>query len=121
MSKQTAAFVAIGLCSLIVLVKQWLLGDEHEAPWFVWIPILCVLGWSLWQLREKPDPSSKAFDFNPRRGILFFFLGFLIFPLMLGINALFGADISFLNASLVTVGGSLFIGLVGTFTERVGI
>jgi hypothetical protein len=121
LSRRTVAFFAIGLCCLVVLVQKWLLGDDQQAPWFVWIPILAILAWSLWQIRDKPDPSSKAFDFNPRRGVLFFFLGFLIFPFMLGMDALFGTEVSLVNAGLITVGGSIFVGLIGTFTEHVGI
>ena len=121
MSKQTHAFILIGICCAMVLGQEWLFDEDYQAPWFVWIPTLGVLAWSLWQLREKPDPSSKTFDFNPRRGVLFFILGFLIFPFMLGMEAIFATDISLATAGLVTLGGSLLVGLIGTFTEHVGI
>jgi hypothetical protein len=120
-SRRTLAFVGIGICSLAVLSQNWILGKDHQSPWFIWVPILAVLGWSMWQLRERPDPESKAFDFNPKRGVLYFFLGFLIFPFMLAMDAIFGTQISLLNAAIVTAGGSAFIGLVGTFTEHVGV
>ena len=77
--------------------------------------------WSIWQLREPPDPNSKGFDFNPKRGVLFFFLGFLIFPITFGMDAIFGAEMSVSDMSMMTAGGSVLIGLLGTFTEHVGV
>jgi hypothetical protein len=120
-SRQTLAIIGIAVCSAIVLFKIWVLGDEAEWPWYVWVPILAMLGWSAWQFRERPDPKMKAFDFNPKRGVVFFFLGFLIFPFMLGMNAIFGADISLPEVAIITIAGSLFVGLLGVFTEHVDI
>ncbi|TMM50145.1 hypothetical protein [Qipengyuania marisflavi] len=121
MTKTRLAFIAIGLCSVLLLFQTWVLGDNFETPWFVWLPILGILGWSLWQLRAPPDPASKLFDFNPKRGLLYFFLGLLIFPLTLSIDAIFGADISMTDAALFTAGGSILIGLIGVFTEHVNV
>ena len=121
MTRRGLAFVGIAACSALILFQRWILGEEYEAPWYVWIPVLAILGWSIWQLRERPDPNSKAMDFNPRRGVLYFFLGFLIFPVMVGMDAVFGADVSMTEAALVTGGGSVFIGLAGMFTEHVGV
>ena len=121
MSKRALAFVGIGICIFVVLLQKWALGPDYQASWFVWVPILIVLGWSVWQLRERSDPETKALDFDPKRGLLFFFFGFLIFPCMLTMEAIFGTQVSIPSALIVTAAGSVFIGLVGTFTEHVGI
>ena len=121
MKRRALAFVGIAVASVIVLIQEWVLGENYQAPWHLWMPILAILGWSLWQLREAPDPNSKAFDYNPKRGVLFFFCGFLIFPLILGIDALFRTDISIAEIALITIGGSFIVGLAGVFTEHVGI
>ena len=121
MTRRGLALVGITVASVIVLIQTWALDKSYQPPWYLWLPVLAILGWSVWQLRERPDPNSKAFDFNPKRGMLYFFCGFLIFPLMMGIDAVFGTDISMAETALITLGGSAFIGLAGVFTEHVAI
>jgi len=37
------------------------------------------------------------------------------------VNAIFGAELSFCSMLIMTIGGSVLIGLVGIFTEHVGV
>ncbi len=121
MTRTKLGFVGIALCLAFLVFQKWALGPDYQAPWYVWVPMLFVLGWSLWQLKEPPDPNSKAFDFNPKRGVTYFFLGFVIFPIMLGIDAVFGTGMTIGGAALITLGGSILIGVLGVFTEHVGV
>jgi cytochrome c biogenesis protein CcdA len=121
MTRQGLAFVGIAFASSVMLIHKWVLDESYPAPWYFWLPLLAVLAWSVWQLRERPDPNSKLFDFNPKRGAFYFILGFLIFPFMLGIDAVFGTDITMAETVFITIGGSIFIGLVGIFTEHFGV
>lgn len=75
----------------------------------------------MWTLRELPDPKAKAFDFNPSRGLLYFILGFFIFPIVAIIKAVFGAELSLSSMLLFTLVGSTAAGIVGVFTEHIGM
>lgn len=120
-SKQSLAFGALLLLCVAGLIHTWVLDDRQQWPVWVWLPLLALGLWAMWQLRDPPDPNSKAFDFNPRRGLLYFCAGFLIFPTLTIIEALFGADLSLNSMLLFTVFGSILVGVVGTFTEHVGV
>ncbi len=85
------------------------------------VPLIVLAGWAAWTFRDPPDPRAKAFDFNPRRGLFYFLSGFVIFPITAIINAVFGAELSLSSMLIFTVAGSVFAGIVGVFTEHVGI
>lgn len=120
-SKQSAAFGVIFALSAVALVQTWLLDDRLKWPVWVWLPFFALLAWAMWQLRDPPNPSAKAFDFNPKRGLLYFLAGFLVFPLLALAEALFGADLSVSSMVLFTTFGSILAGILGSFTEHVGI
>ena len=70
---------------------------------------------------EKKNLPKKLWDLNPKRGLLYFVLGWLIFPVMIGSRAMSGTDFELAEMMLITLGMSALIGIVGTFTENVGI
>ena len=121
MSKRGMALIGIAISSAVVLVQVWVLGDDYQAPWYVWLPVLGIIAWSMWQLRDRSIGQKPIFDFNPRRGFAYFVIGFITFPLLLGAKALFGAELTVTSAALFTIAGSIFAGLVGTVTEHAGI
>lgn len=63
----------------------------------------------------------EAWDFNPKRGLLYFLLGLIIFPVMVGVDAIFGADLSLSRMVVGTLAMSLVAGILGMFTENVGV
>lgn len=70
---------------------------------------------------DKKNLPKKLWDLNPKRGFLYFVLGWLIFPVMIGFRAMSGNDLELTEVLLITLGMSALIGIVGTFTENVGI
>ena len=72
-------------------------------------------------VRRRSRPIRTVLDFNPGRGILYFFLGWIIFPIMIGVEAVSGADFSSSRMLLGTLAMSVLVGIVGTFTENVGV
>ena len=70
---------------------------------------------------DRKNAPAKTWDFNPKRGILYFCLGWLIFPLMIGVDVFFGADFSTVRMMMGTFAMSVLIGILGTFTENVGV
>ena len=72
----------------------------------------------MWQLRDSPDPKSRAFDFNPKRGFFYFLAGLLVFPITATIDALFGVDLSLSGMMAFTLFASILAGVIGTFTEH---
>ena len=118
-SKQSAAFAIMLVVCGAVLINTWVLHEAYQPPWWVWLPMLVLIFWAMWQFREPVDPKAKAFDFNPKRGLLYFLIGLLVFPVMAIIEALFSADLSLGGMVLFTLFASILAGVVGTFTEQV--
>ncbi len=71
---------------------------------------------------DRRNLPRKAFDFNPVRGLQYFLLGWLLFPIALvwrwSVNNM---DYSVADLAAGTLVMSLLIGIVGTFTENTGI
>jgi len=70
---------------------------------------------------DRKNLPAKTWDFNPKRGVLYFFLGWVIFPVLIGIEALFGTDFTLSRMVIGTLAMSVLIGILGTFTENVGV
>ena len=70
---------------------------------------------------DRNNFSDKMWDFNPKRGLLYFFCGWLIFPVTIVIEMIFGTDITLCRMVLGTLGLSVLIGILGTITENVGV
>jgi len=79
-SKQSFAYAGIFVVCATGLIHAWILDEGQSFPIYVWLPLLLITFWAFWALRDPPDRSTKAFDFNPKRGILYFLLGLIIFP-----------------------------------------
>ena len=65
---------------------------------------------------------KKAFDFSPKRGLLYFMLGWFLFPILAvfrwGVRDM---DYSVAELAAGTLVMSVLIGIIGTFTENTGI
>lgn len=70
---------------------------------------------------DRKNFPEKAWDFNPKRGVLYFFLGWIIFPVLIGVKALSGTDFTLSGMVIGTLAMSVLIGILGTFTENVGV
>ena len=115
------AYLGIAVLCLAGLVQAWVFKEGQNWPIWVWLPLLLIGFSSLWVLRDLPKPKAKAFDFNPRRGAFYFLAGFVIFPIIALINAIFGGDLSIASMAGFTLMGSCVAGIAGTFTEDIGI
>lgn len=120
-TKQRLAYAAIFLVCVATLLKTWVFQGDGSWPPYIWIPITGVVFWALWTLRDPPDPKTKAFDFNPTRGLFYFLLALFACPALALLGAAFGADLSVKSVLLYTAFGSVIAGIAGTFTEHVGI
>ncbi len=117
-TRQRVGWVLLAVLLAIGGLARWLQSDWSLAWSIAFIVALCF---AFWQLRETPSKPSKVFDFNPKRGLLFFVMGFVIFPFVALIGALFGDEITLVNVVMLTAFGSAFIGFIGVFTEHVGV
>lgn len=70
---------------------------------------------------DRKNFPEKTWDFNPKRGVLYFFLGWFIFPVLIGVDAVFGTDLTPSGMVLGTLALSVLVGVVGMFTENVGV
>ena len=122
-SRKLVGAVALGLLVLVGLGGHYVAGiplGDWDPMWsLAYILSLCVA--SFVAFYDRKNFPEKTWDFNPGRGLLYFFLGWIIFPLMMVIEALSGADFSPARMVVGTFFLSLFIGIVGTFTENVGV
>ena len=94
--------------------------DEWDPLWqMAYIASVCVaLFVAFYDRKNLPE---NTWDFNPKRGVLYFALGWVIFPLVIVADALFGTDFSVVRIGVGTFVMSILIGVIGTFTEYVGI
>ena len=120
-SKKALAYVAVAVVCGAGILNAWVFDKEQSWPIYVWLPILLLALWAIWTLRDPPDPAAKTFDFNPKRGLLYFFFGFVVFPIIAVMNAVFGAELSLSSMLIFTAVGSVIAGVAGIFTENVGI
>lgn len=116
---------AIAFCALLIF--GWVSQSESALSQDNW-----SIGWKLGfgvavcaaflvTFYDKKNFPKKLWDPNPKRGLLYFLLGWLIFPVMIGVKAISGNDLDLTEMVLITLGMSALIGIAGTFTENVGI
>lgn len=115
--------VALGLLLLLALAIRYIAGIPQDG-WNLWwslayVVALCVaLFMALYDRKNLPE---KMWDFNPKRGVLYFLLGWVLFPLMMAVNHVFGAEFTLSGMVFGTLIMSVFVGIAGTFTENVGV
>jgi len=115
--------VALGLLLLLGLASRYVPGFSQD-DWGTWwklayVIALCAALFAA--LYDRKNLPKKTWDFNPKRGVLYFFLGWIIFPVMIGIEAMSGTDFTLSRMVLGTLALSVLVGIFGTFTENVGV
>ncbi|MDG5750999.1 hypothetical protein P8R33_07775 [Qipengyuania sp. XHP0211] len=70
---------------------------------------------------DRKNLPKKVWDFDLKRGFLYFCFGWILFPIMVAADAFTGGDFSWSGMLVGTLGMSILIGIAGTFTENVGI
>jgi len=115
--------LALGLLVLIGFGSRYVPGYSQE-EWVLWwriafVTVLCAALFAA--LYDRKNLPEKAWDFNPKRGLLYFLLGWIIFPVMIGMDAIVGAELALSRMVLATLALSVLVGVAGTFTENVGI
>lgn len=115
--------VSLGLLLLVGLGVRYIAGipqDDWDLLWSVaYVLALCVAMFTTFY--DRRNFPEKTWDFNPKRGILYFFLGWIIFPVMIGIETFSGTDFDLSRMVLATLALSVLVGVLGTFTENVGV
>ena len=115
--------VALALLVLIALASRYLAGIPQEQWGPVWNiayvgAVFTALVMALYDRKNLPE---KVWDYNPKRGLFYFMLGWILFPIMMTIDALFGTEISLGGMLIGTAMMSVLVGIAGTFTENVGV
>ena len=70
---------------------------------------------------NRSQPKRKIWDFNPKRGLLYFLYALPLLPVAHGAGYLLDADFSWKSLLLSCSAVAAFIGLIGTFTEHVDL
>ncbi|MXO48111.1 hypothetical protein U4960_09615 [Altererythrobacter sp. H2] len=91
-------------------------GLLWRLAYVIWLCVTFVMAFY-----DRKNLPEKAWDFNPKRGVLYFFLGWIIFPVLIGVEALSGADFTLSRMLVGTLAMSVLIGILGIFTENVGV
>jgi hypothetical protein len=113
--------VALGLLLLLGWASRYVLGlsaDDWGTGWKLAyaVTVCTALVAAFYDRRNVPE---KTWDFNPKRGLLCFLLGWIIFPVMIGINAASGTNFTLSGMVVATLALSVLVGIAGTFTEHV--
>ena len=114
---------ALGLLLQLEVALRNLAGISHDESDFTWsvaygLAVCVALFMAFYDRKNFPE---KTWDFNPKRGAFYFLLGWIIFPLMMVIDAISGADFTLSGMAVGTFFLSVLIGIAGTFTENVGV
>ena len=70
---------------------------------------------------KRKSTKEKKWDFDPKRGLTFFGIGLVAFPVMVAARASGSTEIEWQTVALFTVSMSTLAGVIGTFTENIGI
>ena len=75
------------------------------------------------RVKSGKDASARkqSWDFNPKRGLFYFLMGWVVFPLLIVVESISGADISLSRMFVGTFVLSALVGVFGTFTENIGV
>ncbi len=115
--------VALGLLLILALAIRYIAGiaqEQWDPLWsLAYVAGLCIAMFMAFY--DRKNFSEKVWDFNPRRGVLYFLLGWIIFPIMMVVDAIFGAEFTLGGMAAGTFAMSVLIGIAGTFTEHVGV
>lgn len=115
--------IALGLLLLLGFGSRYLPGLSQD-EWGTWWRIAYVIATCaalLAAFYDRKNFPEKTWDFNPKRGLFYFLLGWIIFPVMIGIEAISGSDFTLSRMILGTLALSVLVGVAGTFTENVGV
>lgn len=115
--------VALGLLLLLGQASRYVpgLSQDDWGTWWKMAYVIAVCAALFAAFYDRKNFPEKTWDFNPKRGVLYFFLGWIIFPVMIGIEAISGVDITLSRMVLGTLALSVLAGIAGTFTENVGV
>ncbi|MCW4462665.1 hypothetical protein OK349_13185 [Sphingomonas sp. BT-65] len=114
---------ALGALLLLALAVRYIAGIRQE-NWGFWWSLAFGLGICVTFFMAIYDPKNcpkTNWDFNPKRGFLYFLLGWMIFPLGLAIRTAMGGSFTLGAMFVFTFAMSVLIGIVGTFTKDVGV
>jgi len=115
--------VSLGLLVLLALGVRYIgriSQDDWDPLWSIaYVLALCVALFTAFY--DRKNFPEKTWDFNPQRGILYFCSGWIIFPIMIAVEAVSGTDLGLSRMLLGTLAMSVLVGIFGTFTENVGV
>lgn len=115
--------VALGALLLLALAVRYIAGIPQE-DWGLWWRVAfvsCFFVAFFMACYDRKNLPKKTWDFNPKRGFLYFLLGWIIFPLAIAVNATSGGSLTLSAMVVGTLIMSVFVGIVGIFTENVGV
>ncbi len=113
--------LAILLCVGIAARFGWpSYSDDWETGWRI-IYAFAMCAALLLAFYDRRNFPKKTWDFNPRRGLLYFCLGWVLFPVLALIRSVSGAEFTSAGVFVFTLLMSVLIGVFGTFTENVGV
>ena len=115
--------VALGLLLLLALAIRYIAGIPQEKWSSLWslayvVGLCAALFMAFYDRKNFPE---EVWDFNPKRGLVYFLLGWILFPFMMVVDAVFGAEFKLSGMAAGTLFMSVLIGVAGTFTENVGV
>ena len=114
----------IGALAFVGLLIFGAISRSNQDDWNIiqslaFILAICIaMAMAFYDRRNLPE---KVWVFDPKRGFLYFCFGWLLFPLMIALDAFMGHNFSWSGMLVGTLVMSILIGVAGTFTEHVGI
>jgi hypothetical protein len=114
------ALVHLLLTALAIRYVAGIRQEDWGLAWSVAFIVGVCAAMSL-ALYDRSNFPEKSWDFDPRRGVQYFLAGLILFPILIGVDAISGADIAWSRLAVGSLAMSTLVGIAGMFTENVGV
>ena len=114
----------IGAIAFLGLLAFGALSKSSQDDWNAIQSLAFVIAICIAMVATLYDPKNlpeKVWDFDPKRGLMYFGLGWILFPLLIAVDAFTKSDFSWSGMLIGTLAMSFLVGIAGTFTENVGV
>jgi hypothetical protein len=121
--RKLIGLIALAVLILTSLASEFVIGANPD-DWPLSIKAIfglaiCIAIFAAFY--DRRNFAEKHWDFNPKRGALYFGTAWFIYPVVIGVGMLLEASLSWTGILVGTAIVAVLAGALGTFTENTGL